>query len=352
MNLKTPANENSIGFNDGSCHYRSRSYYCQPVMAKPKPKARVAPAPAPRTLVAWGQLKSGLKEEVVYSGRGMRKVPGFGKANMFRRVSAVNYGSRGSWPGFSQRDRFAVRWSGFLVVRNPGVYRFSLKSDDGSKMYLDNRYVINNDGLHGMRNRYTNRRLVKGQQRLRVEYFENGGYAGCVFQYRGADTGNRFRLVSGNALRYVAEAGFKEEVYYNLRRLRSIPNLNRNAAMERVVSQVVYANTNRNWPGYTSSQNFAVRWTGTLQIRSSGRYRWSIGSDDGSKAYIQNRLIVNNDGLHGFRWKEADSRVAGRVLVRVEYFENGGHAGMLFRYMGRDTGNRMVYVKKGMTASF
>lgn len=317
---------------------------------KPRPPP---PAPAPRALVAWGKLSNGLKEEVHYFRHGLRRVPNMNRvANMVRRVSAVNYGSRGTWPGYRQGDRFAVRWSGFLVINQPGVYRFLLRSDDGSRLFIDGRYSINNDGLHGMRNRYTNRRLVNGQTKVRVEFFENGGYAGCLFQYRGADTGNRDRLVSGSALRYVAQAGFKEEVSYNMRGLRSVPNLNRHADMERIVPQVLYGNTNRNWPGYRSSQNFAVRWTGRLQINYSGNYRWRLGSDDGSRLFINNRYIVNNDGLHGFRWRESNYRVGGRPLIRVEFFERGGHAGMSFMYMGRDTRNRMVYVRKGMLAVY
>jgi len=46
---RTPHNsENNIQFNDGRCNYRSRSYYCQPVMAKPKPRPPPPPPPAPK----------------------------------------------------------------------------------------------------------------------------------------------------------------------------------------------------------------------------------------------------------------------------------------------------------------
>jgi len=48
---RTPHNsENNIVFNDGRCHYRSRSYYCQPVMPKPKPRPPPPPPPAPRKI--------------------------------------------------------------------------------------------------------------------------------------------------------------------------------------------------------------------------------------------------------------------------------------------------------------
>ena len=47
-----------------------------------------------------------------------------------------------------------------------------------------------------------------------------------------------------------------------------------------------------------------------------------------------------NDGCHGWRNREATKYLRGGWhLARLEMFERGGHAGMLFRYMGRVTGN-------------
>merc|ERR1719487_1421730 len=35
---RKPSSENDVTFNDARCHYRSRSYYCQPIKTKPTPK--------------------------------------------------------------------------------------------------------------------------------------------------------------------------------------------------------------------------------------------------------------------------------------------------------------------------
>lgn len=261
--------------------------------------------------------------------------------NMLRRVRFVNYGNTGgTWSGFSQGDRFAVRWTGLIQILKPGAYRLSVGSDDGSKLFIDNKYVLNNDGLHGFRWAHTNRRLVRGQSAVRIEFFENGGAAGCKFYYRGADTNNKFTLVRRLSSR--VEKGFKEEIYY-IGGMRRVPNLNRRAAKERVIKYVNYGNTNRNWSGYRSADNFASRWSGTLHIRHGGRYRWRTCSDDGSNFYLNGRRVVSNDGLHGFRCAHGDIGLgASRVQLRTEFFERGGHAGMQLAYMGPDTGMRMV----------
>ena len=47
-------------------------------------------------------------------------------------------------------ENFAVRFRGVLAVDTPGRYNFWLLSDDGSKLYIDDTLVIDNDGVHGI----------------------------------------------------------------------------------------------------------------------------------------------------------------------------------------------------------
>ena len=59
------------------------------------------------------------------------------------------------WPGL-RRDggrhfchEFCARFRGRVTAPKSGTYQFSLSSDDGSKLFVDNALIINNDGLHG-----------------------------------------------------------------------------------------------------------------------------------------------------------------------------------------------------------
>jgi len=299
-------------------------------------------------VVPWGQLKNGLKEEVFYFGQG-NKLPNLNgrRANMVRRVSKVYYsGTRGKWPGFSQSDNYAVRWSGILVIQQSGLYKFKLLSDDGSKLFINDKLVVAHDGIHKMDKMSPVKavKLTKFQQQLRLYFFERRGEGGMMLWYHGPDTGNVWRTPSGSALRSRLENGFKEEVYH-MSGLSAVPQFGANAAMVRVIPQVVYANTNNKWPGYARSDNFAVRWTGLCQISRGGNYKFQLESDDGSKFWIGKKLVVNNDGLHGMRKREAYSRTtAKRYKFTLAFFERGGHAGMIFKYMGGDTRHRMVHV--------
>ena len=46
--------------------------------------------------------------------------------------------------------------------------------------------------------------------------------------------------------------------------------------------------------------DFAVRLTTTLTITNGGNYTFNVGSDDGSRLYIDGVEIVENDGLQAF----------------------------------------------------
>jgi len=46
-----------------------------------------------------------------------------------------------------------VNFSGFIDVPADGQYTFYTSSDDGSKLYIDNQLVVNNDGEHSLRER-------------------------------------------------------------------------------------------------------------------------------------------------------------------------------------------------------
>jgi len=306
-----------------------------------------------RALRRKASRKSGLKEETFYFRQG-RGVPNLQRRrpNRVRTVGRVWYGNTNkAWPGFARRDNFAVRWTGLLGIRRAGSYWFWIASDDGSRLYVDRRLVVNNDGLHGMKIKQSRRNLATGAHLLKIEMFEKGGHAGMLLKLKGPDTRNRWMY--GRSLFYTKQArssrgagkfGFKEEAFY-FRMGRGVPNLRgRKPNLVRDVRRVWYASTRRPWRGFARSDNFAVRWSGFLKINAAGRYSFWVASDDGSKLYIGNQLVVNNDGLHGMRAKQGHKAIArGLHKLRLEFFEKTGGAGMLFRLKGKDTRNRWSY---------
>lgn len=68
-------------------------------------------------------------------------------------------------------------FEGFVEIPADGIYTFSLLSDDGSMLYIDEELVIDNDGAHGPIEKAGQKVLAKGWHKVRVEYFDgnNGG---------------------------------------------------------------------------------------------------------------------------------------------------------------------------------
>jgi len=103
-------------------------------------------------------------------------------------VSSINYKTSGSpWRGLSYqyRDNFVARFTGILRVPRSGHYHFWTTSDDGSKLWVNGRQVVNNDGLHGMRTRYGRVFLKQGKSFVKAVMFERGGGAGLVVSWAG-----------------------------------------------------------------------------------------------------------------------------------------------------------------------
>ena len=72
-------------------------------------------------------------------------------------------------------------------------------------------------------------------------------------------------------------------------------------------------------------ENFGVVFEGDVEIKRKGDYTFNLGSDDGSRLYINGKLVVDNDGVHGMRAKKGKIALEpGAAKLKLEYFEKGG----------------------------
>ena len=84
----------------------------------------------------------------------------------------LNVESRQPWP-----DNWGMEFEGDFQVDQPGEYTFYLNSDDGSRLYIDDQLVIDNDGDHSLLELKNATTLTAGPRKLRIEFFEAGGEA-------------------------------------------------------------------------------------------------------------------------------------------------------------------------------
>lgn len=124
-------------------------------------------------------IPSGLRGLVYHMHHNRTKLPDFEKmkpAGPPIYTSSLNVPPQSftaGFPGVTRRSEwFAIDYSGRFWITDPAAYTFSLLSDDGSRLYIDDQLVIDNDGLHPPFEKPGTVQLAAGIHRLHVEYFQ------------------------------------------------------------------------------------------------------------------------------------------------------------------------------------
>lgn len=125
---------------------------------------------------------TGFRGDIYFLKPGTAKLPRFERGkpvgSVYTNVLQVPVRDfREGFPGVTDRvEWFVIEYNGRFWVQQAGDYDFSLSSDDGSRLYIDGKLVINNDGLHSVEERTGSARLKTGLHRIRVSYFQGPRY--------------------------------------------------------------------------------------------------------------------------------------------------------------------------------
>ena len=74
-----------------------------------------------------------------------------------------------------RKEYFAIQFEGYVKVPSDKVYTFYIKSDDGSKLWVDDILVVNNDGLHQAIEKSGTISLAAGNHKIKVGMFNATG---------------------------------------------------------------------------------------------------------------------------------------------------------------------------------
>lgn len=83
------------------------------------------------------------------------------------------------------KERFALRFKGFIRIPRTGVYVFYLRSDDGSKLSIAGKEIIANDGVHGLTGEKAEMALEAGWHVFELAFFQGTGEFGLELLWRG-----------------------------------------------------------------------------------------------------------------------------------------------------------------------
>ena len=204
-------------------------------------------------------------------------------------------------------DNFSVRWTRNIPF-TAGNYRFTATMDDGMRVWINDQILIDNWTRSQEHTVSVDRFIPAGTHRFRVEHFEDGGQATAIFNWDligPEDAGPQFPNWRG--------------VYFNTPNLTGAPVLVRD---DRYLNQ--------NWgeaspgPG-VNSDLWSARWTRQVAVQP-GRYRVVATSDDGSRVWVNNQLVIDN-WIDQTTTRSAEIMANGNVAtVVVEYYDNFGPA--------------------------
>src|SRR5262249_32544646 len=86
---------------------------------------------------------------------------------------------------------YALLFEGFFKIEKAGKYTFTLTSDDGSRIYIDDRQVTDNDGIHALKTASGAVELSAGTHRVMVNFFQGPGGAELHVEVEGPGLGRQ-----------------------------------------------------------------------------------------------------------------------------------------------------------------
>lgn len=213
-------------------------------------------------------------------------------------------------------DRFSVRWSKTQYF-GAGRYRFTTVADDGVRLYLDGKRVI--DRFDGPANTEFSHvaDLGTGEHTIEMEYVENTGGALATLKW---DSTLEQPVDSYRAHYWNSPPGVNEIP-------DSAPDLVRD-------EDVIDHDWGSGSPAsHISVDRFSARWTRTLSL-APGEYEFTVTADDGVRLFLDGVPVID-------KWEDqAPTTYSARLPLDggphslvMEYYENGGAAVAKMNYL-------------------
>ena len=77
------------------------------------------------------------------------------------------------FPGVTDRfEWFAIEYAGRIRARQGGDYQLRVTSDDGARVFIDDKLIVDNDGVHPPTSASGSVRLDNSPHTIRVQYFQ------------------------------------------------------------------------------------------------------------------------------------------------------------------------------------
>ncbi len=233
-------------------------------------------------------------------------------------------------------DQFSVRWSGIVQSPATGRFTFITESDDGVRLWVDGRLLIDNWTDHAPSEDKSPEFMMEDGKRYDIimEMYESGGGAAAKLMWSGPSTLKQlipsFRLTPKelappgdlDVAKLPADARGLVGHYFKGRAFSGRPAL-------RLDKEVAFdwAEGGPNLRG-AGVDDFCVRWTGQVKAEKSGLHTFVAEADDGVRLWVNGQKLVDAWVDQGATEHKGELKLeAGQMYDLVmEYYENSGSA--------------------------
>ena len=85
-----------------------------------------------------------------------------------------------------QKEFCGLMFEGLLQINKEGLYTFNLNSDDGSQLFINEKMIIDNNGMRDIAmEKSENVHLAEGHYAIRIMYYQHKGPSTLEVFYQG-----------------------------------------------------------------------------------------------------------------------------------------------------------------------
>lgn len=236
-------------------------------------------------------------------------------------------------------DTFSARWRGEFPFE-AGEYEFTVVTDDGFKLALDNEVILNKMFDQPPTTYTVRKTMTAGEKKLLAEYYENGGGAIARLSWKKVSSPPIADCVTpGN--------GTFNACYYNNPDFKDL-KVNRNDSA-----------IDFNWGTGTPDQSvdpetFSATWIGNFSLEP-GEYEFTVVTDDGFRLRVNDTVILDKmyDQPATTYTVRANVTSSDSTTIKAEYYENtwDAVARVSWKKAEAPVGDGMVNLIKGFITS-
>jgi len=281
---------------------------------------------------AFEYVPGGLRAEF-YNNRTLSGFP-----VLVRRDATVDFSANGTTspaPGVNATG-FSARWTGFVVIPTTGSYTFHAAGDDGIRLWVGDMAGAPavNQWTEKPETEYAtgSYQFTAGQRvPVKLEFDQATGGAAARLRWQGPSIAKAI-IPANHLVPSMETPGLKAEFFTN-------KTLNGSPAATRVDTSIDF-NWSTSPASGVGSTDFSARWTGFIDIPTTGTYTFQVAADDGVRLWVgdvSGAATVDkwlDQGETEYSTGNLVFTAGQRVPVKVEYYQGSGGAVMRLRWQG------------------